>query len=159
MAIVQEFREGVRDDAVVDRGGEESLLRFSWEVRPYLEMTGVLMAVPPADFQLHNSVFLVAHFHNIAIGGGVFAVMAGYSYWFPKAFGFKFDERWGRRQAVCTAREKRPAPHSSAVGSLPSRMRASKSKPFTSSTTSQLRKVRSRGRKAAFSTVPWGTFH
>ena len=54
MAIVQEFREGVRDDAVVDRGGEESLLRFPWEVRPYLEMTGVLMAVPPADFQLHK---------------------------------------------------------------------------------------------------------
>src|SRR5712664_3717414 len=48
-------------------------------------MTGVLMAVPPADFQLHNSVFLVAHFHNVIIGGTVFGLMAGYNYWFPKA--------------------------------------------------------------------------
>ena len=51
-------------------------------------MTGVLMAVPPADFQLHNSLFLVAHFHNVIIGGVVFGVFAGYNYWFPKAFGF-----------------------------------------------------------------------
>lgn len=64
-------------------------------------MTGVLMAVPPADFQLHNSVFLVAHFHNVAIGGVVFGVMAGYNYWFPKAFGFKLDERWGRASFWC----------------------------------------------------------
>src|ERR1700731_1557108 len=49
-------------------------------------MTGVLMAVPPADFQLHNSLFLIAHFHNVIIGGVVFGVMAGYNYWFPKAF-------------------------------------------------------------------------
>src|SRR5258706_450498 len=59
-------------------------------------MTGVLMAVPPADFQLHNSLFLVAHFHNVIIGGVVFGLMAGYNYWFPKAFGFKLDGRWGR---------------------------------------------------------------
>ena len=64
-------------------------------------MTGVLMAVPPADFQLHNSVFLVAHFHNVAIGGVVFGVMAGYNYWFPKAFGFKLDERWGKASFWC----------------------------------------------------------
>src|SRR3954447_2878154 len=64
-------------------------------------MTGVLLAVPPADFQLHNSVFLVAHFHNVAIGGVVFGVMAGYNYWFPKAFGFKLDERWGRASFWC----------------------------------------------------------
>ena len=51
-------------------------------------MTGVLHAVPPADFQLHNSVFLIAHFHNVIIGGVVFGLMAGYNYWFPKAFGF-----------------------------------------------------------------------
>ena len=51
-------------------------------------LTGVLMAVPPADFVLHNSVFLVAHFHNVIIGGVVFGAMAGYNYWFPKAFGF-----------------------------------------------------------------------
>jgi cytochrome o ubiquinol oxidase subunit 1 len=64
-------------------------------------MTGVLMAVPPADFQLHNSLFLVAHFHNVIIGGVVFGVMAGYTYWFPKAFGFTLDERWGRRTFWC----------------------------------------------------------
>jgi cytochrome o ubiquinol oxidase subunit 1 len=64
-------------------------------------MTGVLMAVPPADFQLHNSVFLVAHFHNVIIGGVVFGFMAGYNYWFPKAFGFKLDERWGKASFWC----------------------------------------------------------
>ena len=64
-------------------------------------MTGVLMAVPPADFQLHNSVFLVAHFHNVIIGGVVFGVLAGYNYWFPKAFGFTLDERWGKASFWC----------------------------------------------------------
>jgi cytochrome o ubiquinol oxidase subunit 1 len=64
-------------------------------------MTGVLMAVPPADFQLHNSVFLIAHFHNVIIGGTVFGVIAGYNYWFPKAFGFTLDERWGRASFWC----------------------------------------------------------
>jgi cytochrome o ubiquinol oxidase subunit I len=61
----------------------------------------VLMAVPPADFQLHNSLFLIAHFHNVIIGGTVFGLMAGYNYWFPKAFGFKLDERWGRVSFWC----------------------------------------------------------
>jgi cytochrome o ubiquinol oxidase subunit 1 len=64
-------------------------------------MTGVLTAVPPADFQLHNSLFLVAHFHNVIIGGVVFGVMAGITYWFPKAFGFTLDERWGRAAFWC----------------------------------------------------------
>jgi len=64
-------------------------------------MTGVLMAVPPADFELHNSLFLIAHFHNVIIGGVVFGVMAGYNYWFPKAFGFMLDERWGKRSFWC----------------------------------------------------------
>jgi cytochrome o ubiquinol oxidase subunit I len=64
-------------------------------------MTGVLMAVPPADFQLHNSLFLVAHFHNVIIGGVVFGVMAGFNYWFPKAFGFMLDERWGKAAFWC----------------------------------------------------------
>jgi cytochrome o ubiquinol oxidase subunit 1 len=64
-------------------------------------MTGVLMAVPPADFQVHNSLFLVAHFHNVIIGGVLFGAMAGYNYWFPKAFGFKLDERWGRASFWC----------------------------------------------------------
>jgi cytochrome o ubiquinol oxidase subunit 1 len=64
-------------------------------------MTGVLMAVPPADFQLHNSLFLVAHFHNVIIGGVVFGVLAGFHYWFPKAFGFTLDERWGKAAFWC----------------------------------------------------------
>jgi cytochrome o ubiquinol oxidase subunit 1 len=59
-------------------------------------MTGVLMAVPGADFVLHNSVFLIAHFHNVIIGGVVFGCMAGLNYWFPKAFGFTLDERLGK---------------------------------------------------------------
>ncbi|HEX3348396.1 MAG TPA: cytochrome o ubiquinol oxidase subunit I [Acetobacteraceae bacterium] len=60
-------------------------------------MTGVLLAVPPADFMLHNSLFLVAHFHNVIIGGVLFAGFAGLTYWFPKAFGFRLDETWGKR--------------------------------------------------------------
>jgi len=59
-------------------------------------MTGVLLAVPPADFQLHNSLFLVAHFHNVIIGGVLFGAFAGFIYWFPKAFGFRLDEAWGK---------------------------------------------------------------
>src|SRR5215467_4135585 len=59
-------------------------------------LTGVLVAVPPADFQLHNSMFLVAHFHNVIIGGVLFGAFAGLAYWFPKAFGFRLDERWGK---------------------------------------------------------------
>jgi cytochrome o ubiquinol oxidase subunit 1 len=58
-------------------------------------LTGVLMAVPPADFVLHNSEFLVAHFHNVIIGGVLFGGMAGVNYWFPKAFGFTLDRRLG----------------------------------------------------------------
>ena len=60
-------------------------------------MTGVLLAVPPADFVLHNSLFLVAHFHNVIIGGVLFGMFAGINYWFPKAFGFRLDETWGNR--------------------------------------------------------------
>ena len=59
-------------------------------------MTGVLLAVPPADFVLHNSLFLVAHFHNVIIGGVLFGLFAGINYWFPKAFGFKLDPFWGK---------------------------------------------------------------
>ncbi|MER8725219.1 cytochrome o ubiquinol oxidase subunit I [Mesorhizobium sp. M1027] len=59
-------------------------------------MTGVLLAVPPADFLLHNSLFLVAHFHNVIIGGVLFGAFAGYAYWFPKAFGFRLHEGWGK---------------------------------------------------------------
>jgi cytochrome o ubiquinol oxidase subunit 1 len=59
-------------------------------------MTGVLLAVPPADFLVHNSMFLVAHFHNVIVGGVVFALFAGLDYWFPKAFGFRLHEGWGK---------------------------------------------------------------
>jgi cytochrome o ubiquinol oxidase subunit 1 len=59
-------------------------------------MTGVLMSVPPVDFQLHNSLFLIAHFHNVIIGGVVFGYFAGFTYWFPKIFGFKLNERIGK---------------------------------------------------------------
>jgi len=64
-------------------------------------MTGVLLAVPPADFVLHNSLFLVAHFHNVIIGGVVFGAFAGYSYWFPKAFGFRLHEGLGKAAFWC----------------------------------------------------------
>ncbi|BBB65241.1 cytochrome ubiquinol oxidase subunit I [Undibacterium sp. YM2] len=59
-------------------------------------MTGVLLAVPPADFVLHNSLFLIAHFHNVIIGGVLFGMFAGINYWFPKAFGYKLDDFWGK---------------------------------------------------------------
>jgi cytochrome o ubiquinol oxidase subunit 1 len=64
-------------------------------------VAGVLMAVPPADFQLHNSLFLVAHFHTMIIGGVVFGFFAGINYWFPKVFGFKLNERLGRYSFYC----------------------------------------------------------
>lgn len=59
-------------------------------------MTGVLLAVPPADFVLHNSLFLVAHFHNVIIGGVLFGIFAGINYWWPKAFGYKLNTYWGK---------------------------------------------------------------
>ena len=64
-------------------------------------LTGVLLAVPPADFVLHNSLFLVAHFHNVIIGGVVFGLLAGVEYWFPKAFGYKLDPFWGKASFWC----------------------------------------------------------
>jgi cytochrome o ubiquinol oxidase subunit 1 len=64
-------------------------------------MTGVLLAIPPADFVLHNSLFLVAHFHNVIIGGVLFGAFAGYMYWFPKAFGFRLHEGLGKASFWC----------------------------------------------------------
>jgi cytochrome o ubiquinol oxidase subunit 1 len=64
-------------------------------------LTGVLLAVPPADFVLHNSLFLVAHFHNVIIGGVVFGLLSGVQYWFPKAFGYKLDPFWGKTSFWC----------------------------------------------------------
>lgn len=64
-------------------------------------MTGVMMAVPAIDFQVHNSLFLVAHFHNAIIGGVVFGYLAGFTYWFPKAFGFTLNERIGKYAFWC----------------------------------------------------------
>jgi cytochrome o ubiquinol oxidase subunit 1 len=63
--------------------------------------SGVLLAIPPADFALHNSLFLVAHFHNVIIGGVVFGAYAGITYWFPKAFGFRLHEGLGKAVFWC----------------------------------------------------------
>lgn len=63
-------------------------------------MTGVLHSIPAVDFQLHNSLFLVAHFHNMLIGGVVFGYFAGLTYWFPKIFGFKLHEGLGKSAAL-----------------------------------------------------------
>jgi len=59
-------------------------------------LTGVLLAVPPVDFMVHNSMFLVAHFHHVIVGGVVFAILAALAYWWPKAFGFRLHEGWGK---------------------------------------------------------------
>jgi cytochrome o ubiquinol oxidase subunit 1 len=59
-------------------------------------MAGLLMALPPVDFQVHNSLFLVAHFHTMIVGGALFGIFAGFTYWFPKVFGFKLNERIGK---------------------------------------------------------------
>lgn len=59
-------------------------------------LTGIMLANPGVDYQVHNTVFLVAHFHNVLIPGLLFGMLAGYHYWFPKAFGFRLSEAWGR---------------------------------------------------------------
>ena len=64
-------------------------------------MTGVLLAIPPADFLMHNTTFLVAHFHNMIIPGVLFGYLAGYMYWFPKAFGFELNRGWGLASFWC----------------------------------------------------------
>ncbi len=64
-------------------------------------VSGVLLALPPADYLMHNTTFLVAHFHNMLIPGALFGYFAGYMYWFPKAFGFTLDERWGKAAFWC----------------------------------------------------------
>lgn len=64
-------------------------------------MTGILLATPPVDFMVHNTTFLVAHFHNMLIPGTLFGMIAGYQLWFPKAFGFRLNETWGRIAFVC----------------------------------------------------------
>lgn len=64
-------------------------------------VTGVLLAVPAIDFQVHNSLFLVAHFHNVIIGGVVFGYFAGLTYWFPKIFGFTLNETLGKLAGYC----------------------------------------------------------
>ncbi|MGH8325641.1 MAG: cbb3-type cytochrome c oxidase subunit I [Steroidobacteraceae bacterium] len=64
-------------------------------------MSGILLANPSVDYQVHNTVFLVAHFHNVAVPGVLFGLLAGYHFWFPKAFGFRLNERWGIFSALC----------------------------------------------------------
>ena len=64
-------------------------------------MTGVMLAIPAIDFVLHNSLFLIAHFHNVIIGGVVFGMFAGITYWWPKMFGFRLNEFWGKAAFWC----------------------------------------------------------
>ncbi len=64
-------------------------------------VTGVLLALPPADYLMHNSTFLVAHFHNMLIPGALFGFFAGLNFWWPKALGFRLEERWGKRSFWC----------------------------------------------------------
>jgi cytochrome o ubiquinol oxidase subunit 1 len=64
-------------------------------------MSGILLASPTVDYQVHNTVFLVAHFHNVAVPGVLFGMLSAYHFWFPKAFGFRLDERWGKVSALC----------------------------------------------------------
>jgi cytochrome o ubiquinol oxidase subunit 1 len=63
--------------------------------------TGILLAFPPLDYLVHNTLFLVAHFHNMLIPGLLYGMLAGYHFWFPKAFGFRLDEKWGRISFGC----------------------------------------------------------
>jgi cytochrome o ubiquinol oxidase subunit 1 len=64
-------------------------------------LSGILLAMPPLDFLVHNTLFLVAHFHNMLIPGVLYGMLAAYTYWFPKAFGFRLNETWGRVAVVC----------------------------------------------------------
>lgn len=64
-------------------------------------LTGIVLAFPPLDYVVHNTLFLVAHFHNMLIPGTLYGLIAGYTFWFPKAFGFRLDERWGRIACAC----------------------------------------------------------
>jgi cytochrome o ubiquinol oxidase subunit 1 len=63
--------------------------------------TGIILATPPLDYMMHNTLFLVAHFHNMLIPGTLYGMIAGYMYWFPKAFGFRLNERLGRISVAC----------------------------------------------------------
>ncbi|MCA0928214.1 cbb3-type cytochrome c oxidase subunit I [Ruegeria profundi] len=63
-------------------------------------LSGVILANPTVDYQVHNTLFLVAHFHNVLLPGVLFGLLAGYNYWFPKAFGFRLNEAWGRISVV-----------------------------------------------------------
>src|SRR5258708_1497297 len=64
-------------------------------------ISGVMRGIPPLDFQVHNSLFLVAHFHSNVIGGVLFGIFAGLTYWFPKFAGFRLNERIGRNAFWC----------------------------------------------------------
>lgn len=64
-------------------------------------MSGIMLAIPPLDYMVHNTLFLVAHFHNMLIPGLLYGMLAGYMFWFPKAFGLRLDEHWGRIAFAC----------------------------------------------------------
>ena len=83
-------------------------LRSSWDNSLAFMMTfvlggftGILLAFPPLDYLVHNTLFLVAHFHNMLIPGLLYGMLAGYHYWFSKAFGFRLNEKWGRISFAC----------------------------------------------------------
>jgi len=63
--------------------------------------TGIILATPPLDYMVHNTLFLVAHFHNMLIPGLLYGMLTGYMFWFPKAFGFRLNERWGKIVCFC----------------------------------------------------------
>ena len=64
-------------------------------------LTGIILAFPPLDYIVHNTLFLVAHFHNMLIPGTLYGLLAAYTFWFPKVFGYRLDERWGRISCLC----------------------------------------------------------
>jgi cytochrome o ubiquinol oxidase subunit 1 len=64
-------------------------------------VSGIVLSIPPLDYVTHNTLFLVAHFHNMLVPGMLFGMLAGYHFWFPKAFGFRLREGWGRFTFVC----------------------------------------------------------
>jgi cytochrome o ubiquinol oxidase subunit 1 len=74
-------------------------------------LTGIVLANPSIDYQVHNTLFLVAHFHNMVIPGVLFGVLAGYTLWFPKVFGFRLNDRWGLLPALCARSDGHAASH------------------------------------------------
>lgn len=64
-------------------------------------MTGILLSAPPVDYEVHNSLFLIAHFHGMVVGSMLFGFFSGFSYWFPKITGFRLNEKLGTYAFWC----------------------------------------------------------